>query len=203
MHPFRRSPVSINKNKSPWEVNDLLTLYLICFGVGLGLTIIVTLFGDLIGHLFDFNIGDPSSHGAGPTPFNATTILSFITVFGGMGYILMQTSPLNGMIIFLIAIAVGLVIAAVLFLFFSKVLLRDDAVMKELDYQLVGTLGSVITPVPEKGIGEMKFVLEGTTRSIGIKSQDGRPLPRGIKVIILSVEKGVATVCEFDEMSTK
>lgn len=177
----------------------MLTIYLICFGVGLGLTIVVTLFGDLISHLFDFSFGDPSSHGAGHSPFNATTILSFITVFGGMGYILMQTSPLSGTIIFVISIAVGLVIAAILFLFFSKVLLRDDAVMKELDYQLIGTLGSVITPVPEDGIGEMKYVLEGTTRSIGIKSQDGRPLPRGVKVIIMSVEKGVATVCKFED----
>jgi len=178
----------------------LLAVFIVCFWVGLILTIVIAIFGDFIGHLFDASGGDAGSHGHGPGPFNTTTILGFLTAFGGTGYILTTMGTVGGTLTILIAAAVGVVIAAALFLLLAKVLMRQDDVMQELDYQLVGVLGTVISPVPAEGIGEMSYEQNGTIRSIGIVSDQGQPLARGIKVVVMSVDvKGIATVCEFEQ----
>lgn len=78
-------------------------------------------------------------------------------------------------------------------------MLRDESVMKDMDYQLVGTLGTISIPVQLESIGEMKFILHGTTRSIGVKEQDGYMIPKGTKVVILKVEKGIAVVSMFEK----
>jgi membrane protein implicated in regulation of membrane protease activity len=178
----------------------MLTLFMISFWVGLSLTLITTLFGGHGSHHLHIHLG---SHQAefkgGHSPFNLSTILAFLTVFGGTGYILLNSSLISGVWIILIAAVIGFLIAAMLFIFLSKVLLRNDSVMSEVDYQLAGTLGTISIPVQTEGIGEMKYVLNGTTRSIGVKEQDGLMIPQGAKVVILSVEKGIAVVSMFDE----
>jgi membrane protein implicated in regulation of membrane protease activity len=178
----------------------LLDFFIVCFWVGLILTIVVTIFGDFFSHWFDFAGTDSTAHGGGsPSPFNLTTILGFTAAFGGTGYILTTMGIVGGALTLIIAAVAGLVVASGLFVFLSKVLMRQDDVMQELDYQLVGMLGTVSIPVPPEGVGELKYEQNGTIRSIGIKSQDGQPIERGVKTIIMSVEKGIATVCKFEE----
>lgn len=178
----------------------LLTLYIISFWVGLILTLITSFVGGLGNHHYHFHLGNHSTdfHG-GHSPFNLSTILAFLTGFGGMGYILLNNSFISGILIILIAVITGFIISALLFIFLSKVLLRDESVMKDMDYQLVGTLGTISIPVQLESIGEMKFILHGTTRSIGVKEQDGYMIPKGTKVVILKVEKGIAVVSMFEK----
>jgi len=171
---------------------------MICFWVGLALTVIVTIFGDFVGHLFDFGGSDGSAHG-GPSPFNLTTILGFVTAFGGAGYLLTAMDVVGGTAALILAALAGLAVAACLFFFLSKVLMRQDDVMRESDFEHVGVLGTVSIPIAPDGIGELKYELNGTIRSIGARSQNGKPIGRGVKAIIMSVDKGIATVCEFEE----
>jgi hypothetical protein len=178
----------------------MLTLYIISFWVGLILTLITSFLGGHANHHFHFHLGNHSTdiHG-GHSPFNLSTILAFLTGFGGMGYILLNKGFVSGILVILIAVITGFIIAALLFIFLSKVLLRDECVMKETDYQLAGTLGTISIPVQLESIGEMKFILNGTTRSIGVKEQDGHMIPKGTKVVILKVEKGIAIVTVFEK----
>jgi membrane protein implicated in regulation of membrane protease activity len=178
----------------------MLTIYLICFWVGLILTIVTTLFGS---HALQMDMdleNGHTAHGHGHSPFNFSTILAFLTGFGGTGYILLNYKGLNGVWIILIATGIGFLIAALLFIFLSKVLLRDEHVMKEESYQIQGTLGTITTAVPPHGTGEMKYVLEGTTRSVGVKGQHGEEISKGTKVVIVGLEKGIAKVTPFEEM---
>lgn len=181
----------------------MLTLYIICFWVGLILTLITTLFGGHGNHTLQMDVEMDSGHssqGHGHSPINFTTILAFLTGFGGTGYILLKYNGLSGILILLIALGIGFVIAAALFMFLSKVLMRDEHVMKAENYQIEGTLGTVTTAIPLQGTGELKYVLGGTTRSIGVKEQQGQEVSRGTKVVIVGIEKGIAIVTPFEEL---
>ncbi|QGQ96685.1 hypothetical protein EHS13_18270 [Paenibacillus psychroresistens] len=182
----------------------MLTFYIICFWVGLILTLITTIFGGNGGHSLnlevDMDSGDSGQGGHGHSPINFTTILAFLTGFGGTGYILLKYNGLSGILILLIAAGIGLVIAAALFMFLSKVLMRDEHLMKLENYQIEGTLGTVTTAIPLHGTGELKYILGGTTRSIGVKEQNGQEISRGTKVVIVGMEKGIAIVTPFEEL---
>jgi membrane protein implicated in regulation of membrane protease activity len=181
----------------------MLMLYIICFWVGLILTLITTLFGGHGNHTLQMDVEMDSGHssqGHGHSPINFTTILAFLTGFGGTGYILLKYNGLSGILILLIALGIGFVIAAALFMFLSKVLMRDEHVMKAENYQIEGTLGTVTTAIPLQGTGELKYVLGGTTRSIGVKEQQGQEVSRGTKVVIVGIEKGIAIVTPFEEL---
>jgi membrane protein implicated in regulation of membrane protease activity len=181
----------------------MLTFYVICFWVGLILTLITTLFGGHGSHTLQMEVDMDSGHssqGNGHSPINFTTILAFLTGFGGTGYILLKYNGLSGILILLIALVIGFVIAAALFMFLSKVLMRDEHVMKAENYQIEGTLGTVTTAIPLQGTGELKYVLGGTTRSIGVKEQHGQEVSRGTKVVIVGMEKGIAIVTLFEEL---
>jgi hypothetical protein len=170
--------------------------------VGLILTVVTTLFGGHGSHSLHMDVDMDSGHsssGHGHSPINLATILAFLTGFGGTGYILWKNNGLSGMLILLIAVAIGLVIASGLFIFLSKVLMRDENVMKEANYQLEGTLGTITVAVPTLGIGEMKFILGGTTRSIGVKEEHGKAISKGTKVVIVEIEKGIASVTLFED----
>jgi hypothetical protein len=181
----------------------MLTFYIICFWVGLILTLVTTLIGGHGTHSIHMDVdldthsGHAQSHGH--SPINVSTVLAFLTGFGGTGYILVKNDVLSSLLILIIALSIGLVIGALLFIFLSKVLMRDENVMKEANYQLEGTLGMITVSVPPHGIGEMKYVMEGTTRSIGVKEQEGKEIGKGTKVVIVKLVKGVAEVTLFEE----
>jgi hypothetical protein len=78
--------------------------------------------------------------------------------------------------------------------------MRDEHVMKEENYQIEGTLGMITATIPPQGTGEMKYVLGGTTRSVGVRGQHGEEITKGTKVVIVGMEKGIASVTLFEEV---
>lgn len=173
-------------------------LYLICFFVGLALTIIMSLFGGGHGHHIGIHIGHGDAGGA--TPFSFNGLLAFLTGFGGVGYLLTKVGLPSTLLILLIAVVVGVVLAWFLFLFFVNVILRGERVLQESDYELEGTLAYVSVTIPTNGAGEVKYVLQGTKRSIGARSEAGAMIPKDRKVIITRVEKGMALVIPMEEV---
>lgn len=182
----------------------MVEVYLVTFWVGLILTLIVSLFGGF-GHGGHASVGVHLGHtqipgtGHGPGPFNLTTILGFLTGFGGCGYVLSRLGFAGGVFVLVLAVLVGLVIAALLFFVLVKVVAHGERVMHERDYDLQGMLGYISIPVPADGVGEMKYVLEGTTRSLGVRSVNGRAIAKQTEVVITSVEKGIGWVAPYDE----
>ncbi|NEW07997.1 hypothetical protein GK047_18520 [Paenibacillus sp. SYP-B3998] len=174
----------------------MMTLFAICFFVGLALTLLITFFG---GDISEFHVDSGMHAHAGPSFFNLSSILASLTVFGGVGYMLGSIGMTSLILIMLIAIAAGLLIGWFFFLFYAKVIYKHDHSMKESDFDLQGQLGQLSVPIHEKGTGEMKFVLQGTTRAISVKSEQGESIKKGAKVVVLHVDKGVATVVEFNE----
>jgi membrane-bound ClpP family serine protease len=179
------------------EVMSMMTLFAICFFVGLVLTVLITFFG---GDFFEFHADTGAAHGhGGPSFFNLSSLLASLTVFGGIGYMLNEVGMTSVLLILLIAIGAGLFVGWLFYLFYAKVIYKHDHSMKESDFDLNGLLGKLSVPINGKGTGEMMFVMQGTRRSISVRSEQGESIPKGAKVVILHMDKGVATVMKFNE----
>lgn len=175
----------------------MMTLFAVCFLVGLVLTVLLTFFG---GDFLESHADTGAAHAhAGPSVFNLSSILASLTVFGGMGYVLNKVGMTNSLLILLVAIGSGLFMGWLFFLFYAKIIYKHDDTMKESDFDLSGQLGKLSVPINGKGTGEMVFVMHGTTRSVSVRSEDGESIPKGTKVVVLQMNKGVATIMKFDE----
>ncbi|HZR99420.1 MAG TPA: hypothetical protein VFE37_11975 [Chloroflexota bacterium] len=167
---------------------------------------------DLPGHHFDAHLGHAAAHGAhvvhhhgdgggdeGIFPVNPTTVLTFLTWFGGAGFILRNYYGIVAVTSLVLAAVAGLVGAAIVFVFLLKYLLPGQTVMLQADYDPVGSVGRITVPIRAGGVGEVVYHRGGTRRSAGARSVDGRALDRGAEVVIARYEHGLAYVQPWEE----
>jgi len=183
-------------------------VYLICFIVGFGLSLI-SAFGGFVhmphGHHGHVHIVHAHGHGHGTgtdiSPFNFSTITAFLAWFGGVGYLLTKFSGIWLWLAFVLAIASGLIGASLVFMFLVKVLLVHDQALNAADYDMVGVLGHLTSSIRQGGTGEMSFSQAGVRRSSAARSEDGTPLERGVDVIVTRYDKGIAYVRRWDDFN--
>jgi hypothetical protein len=181
-------------------------VYLICFIVGFGLSLI-SAFGGFVhmphGHHGHVHIGHAHGHGTGAdiSPFNFSTITAFLAWFGGVGYLLTKFSGIWLWLAFVLAIAGGVIGASLVFLFLVKVLLVHDQPLNAADYDMVGVLGHLTSSIRQGGTGEMSFSQAGVRRSSAARTEDGTALERGVDVIVTSYDKGIAYVRRWDDFN--
>jgi hypothetical protein len=181
-------------------------VYLICFIVGFGLSLI-SAFGGFVhmphGHHGHVHIGHAHGHGTGAdiSPFNFSTITAFLAWFGGVGYLLTKFSGIWLWLAFVLAIAGGFIGASLVFLFLVKVLLVHDQPLNAADYDMVGVLGHLTSSIRQGGTGEMSFSQAGVRRSSAARTEDGTALERGVDVIVTSYDKGIAYVRRWDDFN--
>ena len=183
-------------------------IYLGCFSFGFLMSLASfaahSLHAHLPGHQGHGPIGfkgGTHSH-SGFSKFNMTTLSAFLTWFGGVGYLLERYSAFGFFIALAIAASSGLLAAWVVYLFVAKVLMRNERQMMIIDYDVVGMLGRVSSPViGEQGIGEMIYSHEGARRHVAIRSEQMVPIAKGAEVVVTRYERGVAYVRRWDELS--
>ena len=202
-----------------WEI-----FYLVCFMVGVTLSALSFLGGSF--HLPHLHVHVPhvhvphagGLHGHVATPHGTTqggvhggeadmpvinfgTITAFLAWFGGTGFLLSRHSTLVVGLILTLSVVAGIVGGAVIFLFVAKLLMKHDRELDAADYERIGVLGRIISPVREGGTGEMIFSQEGTRHTCGARSDVGEALEKGTEVIITRYEKGIAYVRRWEEMA--
>src|SRR5215467_946630 len=191
--------------------------YLICFLVGFSLSVLSFLAGAVHIHLpvkwhLPFHLGHHWGGGHGAVRgsfkagahiswFNASTIMAFLAWFGGTGYLLTRHSHLWAALSLAIAIVAGLFAGWVVFRFMVKLVQVDDAPMTSEDRRVEGALATISMPIRENGTGEIIFALGGTRRCAGARSGDGKPIDKGVEVVIERYEKGIAYVKKWEEFS--
>lgn len=144
--------------------------------------------------------GDPRAGGE-LSPINVSTMMTFLTWFGGVGYILGTLGTLGTLIVFALSTLAGFFGAAIVFLLLVRYLLPGQtAPMRPEDYRIEGTLGRVSLPIGGGRTGEVQYAKGGAIRSEGARSADGEPLPRGAEVVILRYERGIAYVQPLDRL---
>jgi len=184
-----------------WE-----SFYLVCFGVGLALSVIS--FAGGFGH---FHVGHGlGHHGAaghaahgkanGTSPLNLFTAMAFLCWFGGAGYLLTRYGLAITPVVFALAVVTGLAGASLVFGFLAKVLLPRERTLTPEDTEMCGVLATVSSPLRSGGLGEILFSLDGTRRGAPARSEDGRPIARDAQVLVMRYEHGVAYVRPFDDL---
>ena len=185
-----------------WE-----NFYLFCFCVGCLCSLLSFLAGSTRLHMhLPHGMHGHSGHGPGgkgsqASPINFGTIAAFLAWFGGVGYLLSRYSSMWAVLALGFAVLSGLMGAAVVFWFLFKVLLKHDRDLDPADYEMVGVLGRLSSTVREDGTGEMIFSQDGARRAASARSEDGRPIAKGVEVVVTRYERGVAYVRTWEEIS--
>ena len=185
--------------------------YLVCFLVGVTLSVLSFLGGSF--HLPHFHLHVPHVHvphggahggSGGEMPFlNFGTITAFLVWFGGAGYLLTRYSSLVVAGVLMLAVVAGIVGATIVFWFVAKLLLKHDRELDPADYDRVGVLARISSPIREGGTGEIIFSQEGTRNTCGARSENGEALARGTEVIVTRYERGIAYVRRWEELAEK
>ena len=101
----------------------------------------------------------------------------------------------------LLSILSGLAGGSIVFWFLAKVLVGRERDLDPADYCMTGVLGHVSSPIREKGTGEIIYSQEGTRRTCGARSEDGKPIPKGTEILVTRYQKGIAYVRPWDELA--
>lgn len=194
----------------------MITFYLICFTLGLSLTILSALgaFTHLhVGHAHlhlhpGHNVSHthlPGTHGAaartGVSPVNGFTLAAFLCWFGGCGYLLARSHDFGMWIVLSLATITGIAGGALLFWFLVRVLLPHEHELTAADTDINGILGLVTGTIREDGTGEIQFSQNGARRFAPARSDAGVALPRGTEVVVMRYEQGIAYVIPWSELS--
>lgn len=168
--------------------------YFLSFGAGLVWAIFVAISGGLggdvdmpDGDMPDFDIGDVDAFDVGSvdvSPISPITISTFITTFGGVGIIVRQLFGVSGPFSLLWATGGGLLLASIMFLFYSRFLIGSQGSSEVHVSQLVGLTGEVVTPISEEGVGEVAVVARGSRVTYPARSSQGIAIKRGTVVVI-------------------
>ena len=135
----------------------------------------------------DVPAGGLDAGDVGVSPLSPITIATFVTVFGGLGVITLQFIHIDPRWSLLIATAGALLSSALMFLFYSQVLIRSQATTQVYRRELLGLEAEVTVPIGERSPGKVSYVTKAGRMSSMARSVDGQPIPRGQFVKIVRV----------------
>ena len=178
-----------------------MTIYSICFWIGLVFAVISAVSSHLFGGGHDAHVdigtGGHSEAGfdhtgmPGLSVFSPTVIFSFLTAFGGLGNIFsMFESTRQPLISASLALAGAAVIAGGVFWLFNTVIARTQSSSESRVSTLAGLTATIVTPIPENGMGEIAYVQSGIRHSAPARSEAGKPIAAGQVVKITRIVGG-------------
>lgn len=171
-------------------------VYLICLGVGLTFTLFSVIFGHVFGG-HDGHVdgsgghaeaGVDSSDMPGVSVFSPTIISSFVTGFGGFGFIFSRFPATSSPVVSsALAVVCAFIVASAVFTFLRKVFDKTQSSSESRVANLVGVTASVITPIPENGVGEIAYVVSGSRYTAPARVESGVAVGSGKPVQITRV----------------
>ncbi|MGB7353997.1 MAG: hypothetical protein WBD06_09850 [Acidobacteriaceae bacterium] len=195
----------------------MTTFYLICFTLGLSLTVLSALGAFTHLHIGHVHLHLHPGHSAGHThvhisgaqtagkasvsPVNGFTLAAFLCWFGGCGYLLARSHDFGMGVVLALATITGIAGGALLFWFLVRVLLPHEKELTAEDTDILGILGLVTGPIREGGTGEIQFSQNGARRFAPARNEAGVALPRGTEAVVMRYEQGIAYVRPWDELS--
>ena len=177
-------------------MDTLETVYLICFFVGLGFSVLSALLSGVFSH----GLGhgdvhhDLGGHADGQIHFpllSPTTICMFVTSFGGTGIVLKKLGwPATAHVP--VAALSGFVVAGLVFLFFEKLFRMTGASSLARESEIPGTEAQVTAPIPLHGVGEIAYTI-GTSRfTAPARAEDGKEI--GMQCVV-RIARIVGNIC--------
>lgn len=199
-----------------WE-----SFYLVCFLIGLGLSVVSLLggMGHFGGHVHIPQMphaGHGLAHGAhvshapgartaaqssATVPWwNAFSLMIFFCWFGAAGYLLTRYGGFVASLVLVLAVVCGFVGGALVFLFLTRVLLPHERELTADETEVVGVVGHVSSPIRADGVGEIVYEQLGARHSVPARSDSGEPIQKQEEVYVVAYEKGVASVRRSEEL---
>ncbi len=191
-------------------------VYLTCFLVGLMLSVFSLLVGAFRLHL-PGHVGHALHHGhvghvhadaaaggkigASVSPFNFSSLMAFLTWFGGVGYLMTHVYHVWTPIALVAALAGGLIGGAIIFWYLAKVMMGHDHTMDPADFRVVGVVGKVTNSIRAGGTGEIVYAQGGTRKTAAARAENGAAIAKGSEVAVTRYEKGIAYVRLWDELA--
>lgn len=189
----------------------MLTLFQICFYTGVLYTVISFLLGQLLdfaGFGGDLDAGgdmdidvdggidlDGDLSGVPVSPLKPITIAAFVTVFGGLGMILLRSSY-GPLLSAAVAAASALLVSYILYRFIIVPLHRAQNTSAVSQAALIGSLAYATLLMEEGKFGKIRYTVEGNTYSAPAKSVDGKMIVKGAPVVIIDIKKNTFYVKE-------
>jgi membrane-bound ClpP family serine protease len=178
--------------------------FLICFGVGLSLSVLGVFAGTghlHLGHmrLGHFHGGKAGGHGL-MSAFNGFTIPAFLCWFGGTGYLMERSGVWALALIVLFAAISGTAGASLVYAVLFKILMPRERELRSEDTEMAGVVARVSDQIRAGGTGEILFSQMGARKSAAARSEDGSPIARDAEVLVLRYERGIAYVRVWDDV---
>lgn len=177
----------------------MLTVFQVCFFVGIALTILEVIFGSLMEGLgmdgldldfpgVDFMI-----------PLNPVLLVAFLLVFGGSGWIFLSVPcsfPL--WLITVLSGVIGLFISMLLYSCIIRPLKKAQNTSAPETEELIGLGAKVTETIKENGFGEITYVIHGNSYTSPAKSSEGKTIKVGSNVAICWVKDHVFYVTNIN-----
>jgi len=131
------------------------------------------------------------------SPVSPITIATFITAFGGVGYIFQQSGSI--FISLPLAFGSGFVIAGSAFYLLYKIFAVTQS---DSGYTRESTLGieaEVITPIPDNGVGEIAYIAKGSRFNAPARSEEQSAIAKHSVVRIIKVVGHIFYVREIPD----
>ncbi len=192
----------------------LVEFYLVCFVTGCLLSVISFLLGGLHVHVHlpfhihipgfggHVHVGGHAGSGADMSVINFGTVTAFLAWFGGIGYLLSRHAHLAAAAALGLSALGGVAGATLLFMLVSRLILSHEKVLDPADYDMVGVLGHLSSPIRQNGVGEIVYEQEGIRYSAPARSEQGAAIAKGDEVVVTRFENGMAYVRRWEELES-
>src|SRR6266853_6881497 len=120
--------------------------------------------------------------------FSPTVLSCFVTAFGACGLILSRIEATKSVWISApISAMAGLIMATLAFLLFNWMFEKTQSSSEVRVASLVGQTASIITPIPENGVGEIAYVRGGSRYTAPARTETGTSVAAGKPVRITRI----------------
>ncbi len=158
---------------------------IVLFALGAGYALLSLVFGDWLG--FDLHPGDLPL-------LSPTVIATFVTVFGGLGYLLLHETDWPTVAVAGVSLIAALgVSSAVLFLVVIPLHAAQKG-MAQSAKSMIGSEAEVVTPIDPHRMGEIVYMQGGSRHSAPAKGQDDACIEQGATVRIVGESAGTFIV---------
>ena len=173
-----------------------MIIYAICLVVGLLFTLISAVAGHFFGgdHGGDVGTGGHAEAGfdhsgvPGISFFSPTVLASFVTAFGAFGLIFTRIEATSSPWMSApLALAGGVLVALGVLWLVNVMFRKTESSSESRVATLVGQAASIVSPIPENGVGEIAYVQGGTRYTAPARTEKGNAVSAGKPVKITRI----------------
>lgn len=164
-----------------------------CFITGILFTLTTLLFGELISGWADTLAGHPFAF------LQPVVWVGGLTAFGGSGILLLHDSSLGSFFVFLVSFIFAFLLSVLVWHIYVKPMKRSENSTGFSMKELVGRIGEVIVPIPERGYGEVMIKIgAGYTNQVAAGFQ-GVSIAGEERIVVIEVKEDVLFVSLLEE----